>query len=145
MTDRPRESDPTARPSDAVTAKVVAKWKGWGSCLRDEPLNNKFCEGGMLPPYGKRETFADPRDDTDAAMKLLGWLDTQDLIADVEIDYYWTETVDGIKGSCWEVELCENNPEMGMGEIEYVHLPLSGEPFRYAVVNLAARVWGVEG
>ncbi len=136
----------TDRPSDADTAMVVAEWKGWEnvevySYLGDLSMcvHPKHEEGDMrFEGYG----VCDPRDDTDAALELLGWLDAKDLIADVEIDYYWTETADGIKGSCWEVELCENDPEIGMGEVEYVHLPLSGEPFRYAVVALCVKVMG---
>lgn len=124
MTDRPRESDPTDRPSDAVTGKVVARKHGI-----DSPDGTRIMvEDGMIlhdPPGGHMREWTDPRDDDQATMELLWALETR------------LHPIHSIsKGEGWLA--------IGYGCDQQEFIPISGEPFRYAVVRLAARVWGVE-
>ena len=120
----------TNRPSDAVTGEVVARWKGWENINRDPGI----------PPYGPfyfgdvigRDEVMCPLDDTDAALELLHAIGVS-IDPNASESHWWTPTNRVPRGSLTESE---------WRALEY--LPISGEPFRYAVVRLAARVWGIE-
>lgn len=122
--DRPRESDPTARPSDDVTGKVVARQLGLKGADANLTVGwcNKAGDSWLEDPEGRE--YADPRDDTDAALELLRHIECTasnlriDEVHEDSTFYKWDE------GS--------------------ISIPVSGEPFRYAVVHLAARVWGIQ-
>jgi len=126
------------RPNTAVTAKVVAAHKGWKKASWQTPARST----DMMLFYNsdltaERIPVTDPRDDTNAALRLLGCL-----VADhrFEIQSDW-ETF-GSKREGWVV-LRELPYDQG---IEHrVWMPFSGPEFCYAVIALTARVLGVEG
>lgn len=121
----------TDRPSDADTARVVAEQHG-------EPhphLHYKYCNktdtGWFFDPSSMDSgEYADPRDDPDAALELLGHLRLRKTMpVRVELD-----PVEGDWVVCYWPS-GDRNPTV-------LHLPLSSEPFRYAVVALAVKVMG---
>lgn len=123
----------TDRPTNEMTAKVVAKWKGWGYEPRIEhgsPLLNEGLRRWQAPLADRTGNDADlvldPRDDTDAALELFHWV-----IEKFSYDDELERQDDG-----W---IFWPDPE-GDG----VKVPISGQPFRHAVVGLAARVLGVD-
>ena len=112
------------RLSDESMAKVIERQMGWDDI--------RFWQGEVLA-YESAEKHADsvscedPRTDTATALRLLSWLFVHEYLQEVRPER------DG-----WNVWI---NPR---DDKDYL-LPISGEPFRYAVCNLAARVLGVEG
>lgn len=127
----------TNRPSDETTGKVVAKKAGWDkynttTAGRLHPLmvfHNGDMNAAQIPQV-------DPRDDTDAALELLGWIVSSQ---GFEIDQDWDS--DETRQDGWVVY---REKPYDMGYVHYTWLPFSGEPFRHAVVELAAKVLGVE-
>lgn len=103
------------RLSDEVMAKVIESQMGW--------LDATYSESGL---FTYRCVFTeDPRDHTDAALELLAFLRAGYLNR--------VQLTEG--GSHWLVYT-----KRGTAAI-----PISGPEFCYAVVNLAAKVLGVEG
>ena len=138
MTDRSRESDPTDRPSDAVTGKVVARWMSWSrGCVPVKPglAREKivaFMEGTGDPNDECLGSVGDPRSDTDTVLELLHAIGVS-IDPGMSENHWWTPTNRVPRGSLTESK---------WRSLEY--LPISGEPFRYGVVHLAARMWGIE-
>jgi hypothetical protein len=108
------------RPTDELAAKVVAKWRG----VAIEP--DEHTARWLRWTAGR-----DPRDHTDAALELMGWLHSYQSVH--------ASTVDWGKGAKWQVEDLSHERDQNVQDI-----PISGQPFRYAVVALAAKVLGVE-
>ena len=134
------------RLSDGAMAKVIAEWMGWQyepriehgcphlcSALRERwraPLAN------MTGEY-EQDFIFDPRTDTDAALMLLIYTLKK-----------WSSSIGGTymlspneKDEMWDVVLISTAGDFR----PWATIPISGEPFRYAVCNLAAKVLGVEG
>jgi len=128
------------RPTDEITGKVIAKQHDWQYEPRIEHGTPKLRKIGghndwraplsNLTGDDDVDYVADPRDDTDAALELLHHIGREinnngvmQINANDETDawYLW---------NYWNGD-------------DYGYLPISGEPFRYAVVNLAADVLGV--
>ena len=140
MTDRPTESGSETRPTDEITAKVVAKWFQETNPPTNDPsidyYNRFWIEGGKVLASTRdnpdcRDYYTDdPRDDTDVALELLRW---------VELNAPWRCGVDETyeDGTWWKYQ----NPQ---GDSLSKTIPISGQPFRYAVVVLAAECLGVE-
>jgi len=108
------------RPSDEITGKVVAKQYGFSGA------KGPFWRGwnafqSIEAPY---TIVKDPRYDTDAALELLHWLmwDRDDSALSINP-----------RRNEWEV-YCNDT------DMPYDRPPISGQPFRYAVVAFAARV-----
>lgn len=116
------------RPSDEVTAGVVAKQH---SLAGDDPLTYG---SGLFHYDYYNDVYADPRNDTDAALELL-WS-----VMD-------SEQMSHIGGECMQPFL-QGKWSLGSDVYrewkQYTTIPASGQPFRYAVVHLAAKVLGVE-
>lgn len=111
----------TNRPTDETTARVVAI-KEAGE-FKDHSRYGILNPGKIMvdPPGGPMREYPDPRDDTDEAMKLLNWL-----------------MVNRIGSSC-ELVPQSNGTWWLTGDYDRF-IPGSGEPFRFAVVALAAEV-----
>ena len=120
-----------SRPSDEMMVEVVKVWQGWGE---------SYCfparYPGQISCFRPKDDYdaeyvKDPRDDTDAALELLGWLLGQMETKDQGTDYLLEHDVG------WTVMRYTGygHPEGTLHE-----LPISGEPFRYAVCNLAVEV-----
>lgn len=113
----------TDRPTDTDTARVVAKWKGAdkAECFDcDGTLHFvRWWIDGVV-----RNTIDDPRDDTDAALELLHWVIREQGLSGVGVYAGWHVEISG-------------------GDFHHAcYLPISGEPFRHAVVALAIKVLG---
>jgi len=130
------------RPRDEITGKVVAKQYGRDHVTHSGGVFCLFNDEDVGKHYPatatSKETYflknsglyidKDPRDDTDAALELLWFLDdisTFEIIADVRGDQ-----------TGWSVRKWDGIP--------MPFIPISGQPFRYAVVALAAKVLGVD-
>jgi len=105
------------RLSDEAMAKVIESQMGW--------LDATYSESGL---FTYRCVFTeDPRDHTDAALELLHHLCCN--FGDITtLGHKWYFRVFGANISD-----------------AHTPIPISGEPFRYAIVALAAKVLGVEG
>ena len=120
----------TDRPTDKDTAEVVAWWRGWERATSHGydwiDANDTALAHGVY-----RSLTNNPLDDTDAALELLGWLlgqmETKDQGTDYLLEHDAGWTVMRYTGY--------GHPEGTLHE-----LPISGEPFRYAVCNLAVEV-----
>lgn len=126
------------RPSDETTGKVVAKKAGWDkynttTAGRLHPLmvfHNGDMNAAQIPQV-------DPRDDPNAALELLGWLrnNTKANISMGERGFHlrtgsWRSAKTGMRAT--------------FGSVDDDSLaPYGGQPFRYAVVEFAAKVLGV--
>lgn len=130
----------TERPSDELTGMVVAEKEGWDKAFfeqNDYPDDDAFVPD---PEWYMDEKYKgcdypgipDPRDDTDEALRLLGWV--REALEETHGDKY------GCMFGCngWFIYLKKPFPENWS-----VHIPLSGEAMRYAVVNLAIKVMGL--
>jgi len=114
------------RPTDETTAGVVAEWKGWDKALKtwnSDVFKNDYERHVPFADNSHVRRCADPRDDTDEAMKLLNWL-----------------MVNHIGSSC-ELVPQSNGTWWLTGDYDRF-IPGSGEPFRTAVVELAGEVIG---
>lgn len=132
MTDRPRESDPTDRPSDAVTGKVVARKEGWSGDDRPQFYECITGTGCFSPGDDTTRGVIDPRESTDAALELLGHLVKEHQGATCEIiSVKWRQ---GGKPQFY----------FELGDDIFEFFPISGSGLCYAVVHLAARVWGIQ-
>lgn len=124
------QTQPTnERPSDEVTTKVVAKWKDMHPVVLGT-------HGDLKGVFHNQERYlptqvADPRTDTNAALELLWFVMDERLSAVLFLDYL----NDKGQEPAWHVT----------GMHRSWLLPASGEPFRHAVVRLAAQCLGVEG
>ena len=114
----------TARPTDELTARVVAKMLG---------IEMTWAWSG---DRGLSSFVKDPREDTDVALEILNALFSRGLLGRGIDEPVMIGDVD------WEIHDC---PEEGtvLGHAVY-EFPASGPGFRNAVVNIAARVMGVE-
>jgi len=124
------------RPSDEVTAKVVAKWMKWDTahfCSVDSTFTDK--------PLIVREELAfikDPRTSTDAALMLLGHLLLQYAGQDESYEIQVASKIEFVFGVLryeWDEPVFST----------LSRFPISGPEFCHAVVALAAEVLGVEG
>ena len=113
----------TTRPTDEATRDMIAEWKGK---MLFKGMDGKW---GHEPKDGR---LPDPRDDTDAALELLHWV-----VGTTDCGYYWSSS--GWNAHLEDTEDPLGNPVEGDRHI----IPISGQPFRYAVVALAIRVIGV--
>ncbi len=164
MTNQPSESTTETRPSDEMTAGVVARWYDFDIVKHRDSHGIVRCGNGYTlvgsnedddipsilfmkswPGYAdggigdsSHGFVHDPRDDTDAALDLLhGLTDYLDIEhKDDKAMYVMSHGFDG-KGiwTIWDSSISN----------DYHSIPLSGQPFRYAVVRLAAKVMGIEG
>jgi hypothetical protein len=115
----------TDRPTDELTARVVAEWMGWEKAYKTWDSDVFKSDRERHVPFADNDHIQrcpDPRDDTNAALRLLGWVRTG----------YASQTQLAEDGRHWLVYT-----ERGTKAI-----PLSGEPFRYSVVALAGEVCG---
>lgn len=114
------------RPTDEHTEQVVAEWYK-SECPPDNTdtdfYNNFWIDNGTVfastrdHPETKDGYCLDPRDDTDAALELWNY-----------IEWNYGKRIDVHQDGGWRTSLCEDM------------LPISGQPFRYAIVNLAIKV-----
>jgi len=116
-----------SRPTDEITGKVVAKWMGWeGAAYEPEPCMGHKTVFSAVPTPGTHPIICpDPRTDDGAAMRLLHHIASKGPY----VKMLWNEHE-------WFMSDHES-------KLDLVSIPISGEPFRYAVVNLAADVLGV--
>ena len=116
------------RPSDEVTCRVLIKWKGV-----DVPTTPTTYRGYLIQfnPMGMHPyTIKDPRDDTDTAHELL-----EHILSIVGKD----ACLLGGSGTGWMIMYdYEDTDEQGFWPLKTSKV--SGEQFRYAVVELAAEV-----
>jgi len=123
------------RPTDEITGKVVAKWMGWErGCVPIKPglAREKivsFMEGDGNLQGETLGAVGDPRTDPDAALELLGWLKKQGHDISYEPGGF------RYRSGRWRCPFGSHEDDQA--------IPISGEAFRYAVVNLAADVLGV--
>lgn len=121
------------RATDLLVAQVMGHFK-----LGEFPDHSRF---GVLnpgkimidPPGGPLQEYDDPRESTDMALQILGWLYT----------HYDVDTmIDQVPGkeATWSLGICRNEPEVGRGDTDYYEIPLSGKAFRYAVLKMAGQV-----
>ena len=115
----------TERPSDEATAKVVSECND----LPHPHLHYEYCNktdvGWFIDPSDEdTDEYPDPRDDDGAALGLLNrTLSEHKALYNIQPD-------DG-----WRIYY-------GMHILALI--PISGQPFRYAVVALAIKVMGIE-
>lgn len=126
-------TDSPARPSDEVTAKVVAEWMGWEKAYWFYSARYEVDGWSCHPdpcPYDDESWCFDPRDDTNSALRLLHW---------------WADRMEDIWGHGVYIEREEDHwiIREHAGIYPMRTLPISGEPFCFAVVTLAAGVMGV--
>ena len=107
-------------PSDEVMCKVIAEMMGWSRCDYSAPFEDEPSAVGLFA-LGQ-DIQRDPRHDTDAALKLLHHILTITKSGFLTTTYCWCI-------STWNT---------------YKEFPISGEPFRTAVCNLAVEVLGVK-
>ena len=127
------------RPSDEVTGRVVAEWKGWSSTEHyvpdtyDDFQRCIFHNGEIDECYEYTKYIQDPRDDTDTALELLQWFvdrlvkGGEHLSLRVSLTGVWFLWV-------------EYNHDPTRDGYAMTTLPTSGEQFRYAVVELVAEI-----
>lgn len=135
------------RPSDEVTGKVVAKWIGWKNffLLNEEDSEGLFwdvaCGLGpfRFPVFHSYERDSardltgyvfDPRDCHETAMELLR------VVINKFDQHYALIPAGGDEG--WMIF------DTNKGDDFWLINDTSGQAFRYAVVNLAAKVMGIE-
>ena len=109
-------------PTDEVMCKIVAKQYRWVRCSMNSDANNPVIV--KREPCDGIKVVSDPRTDPDAADELLHWVVQNHAMCVLKSPDGWN--------------LCD----LVGGFI--VLIPISGEPKRTAICNLAASVLGVE-
>lgn len=102
-----------SRPSDEMMVEVGVAWKD------AKPLQDIE----YFRPWWEANCGLDPRDDTDAALELLHWSIHRKGLCSFRSKVGWS--------------LVDLTP---FSVISQTIIPLSGEPFRYAVCNLAVEI-----
>ena len=122
-----------SRPSDEDMVGVVKEWKEWPiDCIGFTRRNIRlYASEGCTDSFGERlfSDEPDPRDDTDAALELVGWL--SNIERTLPVRFIIDELCGDWLASYWPPN--QKNPTV-------VQIPTSGEPFRNAVVRLAVEV-----
>jgi len=117
------------RPSNDTTKNimmVMMACNGWDNCYTTSVDHNgtellRFHNGN---PDEEQIPQLDPRDDTDSALKLLGWL-----------LYNQKWVLNNPSGFQWELTDYETQGPRGS-------MPLVGQSFRYAITNIAIETIG---
>lgn len=121
------------RPSDELTGKLVAEQFDLNVDLLVRDHCNKTDAYWFDYEHDSQyERYHDPRTDTDAALRLLHYM-----IVKFD-DLGWEICVWGT--DAWHVHITHENRKtetVGM-------IPISGEPFRYAVVSLMIETMGIK-